>query len=654
MKILLIGLGSEDNFYGRLLHEIPYMQYIARGKTGAFIAPYALTTLAALTPSKHQVQIHDEQVRGPVEPLLEKNDYDIIGISMLTNQLNRTLKIAEFCKKKKFSATVVVGGAGTAHMPPGFNQLIDVIFFGEAEETWPQFLQEFKEGNHKSLYHQISKPDSSRFPIPRWDLIREDLPLYGGGAVQTSRGCPFDCAFCDVIYIYGRKIRSKPVEQVLEEIRILKGMGVDFIFITDDNFGSNRQHAKTLLRELVKLNNSFKIPIKFLTQVDITIANDEELLQLMADCSIMEVLIGLESTGKKSLKDLNKSQNVRLNMHEAVQKIQSYGIIILASMIIGADSDDESAFKQTIDFIKEANITDHTCYPLMAPRGTKLWYQMKGEGRLLKKLGDEWRDKMGIMTNIIPKKMTRIELLEGLAHYWETVSDPLHFMERVVGFIKGIKHKPNVKQPTLRDMWSQRNVVFPMMARMFWYYCFQVTPDHRKVFFTIFKTTRKFVPYLMPQMIFLHTCYMINHKRLLISAKIARERAAWERAHPEELVLVDRSLPVPLKVRESASEILRTTYTRAHEKVGDRETLYRLVIEVMIDYIDRFGKTFERFDHDHLQCLNESCDRILAHISPVQPSETSDLPEDSPPSGFEREILDALDYTIRIRECAIV
>jgi radical SAM superfamily enzyme YgiQ (UPF0313 family) len=650
MKILLIGPRSEDDVYGQLLRDIPYIKHMTKGKTGAFVAPNALATVAALTPSEHEVHIHDEQVRGPVETILEKSYYDIIGISMLTNQLKRTLNIAEYCKKNKLPAMVAVGGAGTANIPPGFNKLVDVIFFGEAEDTWPQFLKDFKEGNHKLLYHQISKPDASKFPIPRWDIIREDLPLYGGGAVQTSRGCPFDCAFCDVVYIYGRKIRTKSVKQILEEVRILESMGVIFILITDDNFCSNRRHVKELLRELVKLNNSFKIPIKFITQVDITIATDEELLQLMADCGIMHVLIGIESSSEDSLKDLDKFHSTGRNLPEAVKKIQSYGIIVSASMIIGADSDDKSAFKRTIDFIKEANITDHNCHPLMAPWGTKLWYQMKREGRLLKNLGDEWVDKMDVMTNIIPKGMTRIELFEGLADYWETVSDPLHYMERAVSFIKGVKHKPNVKEPNFFSMLPY----FKTMFRMLWYYLFQVTPDHRKAFFTIFKTVRKVAPYMGPHMMFLHTCYTVNYKRTFLTTKLARERAAWERAHPEKLTSIDESLPIPLKVRESSEDIFAAAYTRVRKKVQDRETLYKLVIEVMVDYIDRFGESFERLDDYHLHCLNESCDRILAHIPPFKPSETPDLPEECPPSGFEREMLDALDHAIRIRECVTV
>ncbi len=491
----------------------------------------------------------------------------------------------------------------------------------------------------------------SQSPIPRWDLIRDDLPasagVYAAGAVQTTRGCPFDCAFCDVIYIYGRKPRTKRLQQVLEEIRILEAMGVKDIFITDDNFTGNKRQAKQLLRELVNLNNCFKVPIRFVTHGDITIASDEELLQLMADSNLIDILVGIESINQGSLRDLNKSQNARVDLHEAVRRIQSYGIAVLATMIIGADSDDKTAFKTTADFVKEANITDHFCHPLIAPRGTKIWYQFRREGRLVE-MGNEWRDKLDILTNIIPKRITRVELMEGLADYWETVSDPLHYMKRAIGFIRGVKRKPRVKQTKIRSSWNHRK----MLIKMFWYYLMQAQPDQRKAFLATLIMALRYAPYMLPQMIFLHVRFTINHMRLKIAVKEARERAEWERVHPDDVRIADRSLPIPQTVRESAREILGAAYARVRERISDREILYQTVIEAMIDYIDRFGESLEAFDEYHNGYVNESCDRIMAQMSLPQSYKTSRLPKKHPPPGFEREILDGLDHVIRIREGA--
>lgn len=638
MKILLISPCSEDDIVNTIVHEIPYMI----GKS-AQLTPLAVVTVAALTPSAHEVSIHDEHMRGPVEPLLEDNHYDIIGISMLSNQVTRTRAIAEFCKKKKLTATIVLGGPCTSILPPDLKPFIDIVFFGEAEETWPQFLQDFQAGRHKSFYQQISKPNMSKSPIPKWDLIREDLPAYSSGTVQTTRGCPFDCAFCDVIYIYGRRPRSKSINQVIEEIRLLEGMGVKAIFISDDNFAGNKRRAKELLREMIKLNNSFDVPIVFITQADLTIANDEELLRLMADANLVDVLIGIESINQDSLRDLNKLQNIRLDICEAVRKIQSYGMAVLGSMIIGADSDDKSVFKQTADFVSKVNMTDYVSHPLTAPPGTRLWYQLRREGRLVETGPDMVFD---IPPNVIPKKMTRSELMEGLADYWEEVFDPLHYMKRAIGFVKGVKRKPRVKQAPLQAFWNHRKVLF----KMFWYYLVQTTPDHRKAFFTILRTTLRHAPYMLGQMIFLHVRFMFQHKRYERMAKLARECAAWERSHPDKLQIQERSIPIPSKVRERAGEIFTAAYARVRKEISNCETLYKVVIEAMVDYIDRFGETFEQLDNYHLGYINESCDRIMAHTLLPQPGEPSDLPVEHPPPGFEREMLDGIDHAMRLRE----
>lgn len=646
MKILLVSPRSEDDFYINLFKEIPYIQHKSKKQAGAYVAPHAAATIAALTPAEHEIRIHDEHVNGRIEGALRSGQYDIIGISMLTNQFKRTIDIAKYCKCLQPAPLVVVGGAGTSMLKKGLMETVDVVFCGEAEDTWPRFLKECAAGEHQQVYQQISKPPPEKFPIPRWDLIKDDIEAYGSGAVQTTRGCPYDCVYCDVIYIYGRRIRNKPISQILEEIRILENIGCKFVLVTDDNFGCNRKHSKALLKKLIPLNNSFKTPLRFITQTDITIAEDDEFLELMADAGFVEVLIGIESINKDSLKDFNKIHNTRKDILWAVKKVQSYGIIVLGSMIIGADSDDTSSFEKTVDFIKTANITDHVCHPLMAPRGTKLWYQLKRQGRLVERPNDEWGDRMDIMTNIVPKKMTRTELLRGLAEYWEIVMHPLHYSKRVVGFIKGVKRKPRVKRNLWPMMWKARK----MMFRSLWYYLFEVSRDHRKAFFTVLKTTRRHAPYLLPQIMFLHTCYMINSKRAAIAARLARERSDWEERYPGDVKLEAPTLPIPPKVIEASHKIITTCYLRVREKILEPEALYTAVLEALMDYINRFGEAFEEFDDFQIHYLHESCDRILAKQAVCEPVDAAKMAPLRPPAGFVREIMDALDHSIGLRK----
>ncbi len=637
MRILLISPGTFDDIDSRTIREIPYL--FAK----AFFAPHAVAAVAALTPKEHEVNIHDEYMHGPVDTLIKNNDFDIIGVNIVTNQLNRCLHIAALCKKHQPSAVVVAGGIGVEYLINNRQADIDVVFHGEAEETWPRFLEEYKNGTHKEVYKNISKPDMTKTPVPRWELIEKEITSYNAVSVQTTRGCPFDCSFCDVIYTYGRKLRSKTVDQVLEEIQKLADMQVPMIFIADDNFSGNKKYTKELLRRLVSFNNGLETPLGFLTQLDITIANDDELLELLADCNFFAVMIGVESVNEDSLKDMNKRQNIPVNIQNAVQKIQSYGIIVLAHMIIGADSDDSTVFEKTADFIHNANIVHHFCHPLTAPPGTKLWYKLKRDGRILSPTIDRINEKLDIISNIVPKKMTRIELFEGLADYWEDIYKPQKFMERALLFINGITRKPEVKTPGIANLWRLRKMLF----RVITFFMFNAGKEHRKAFFTLLRTAGQKAAYLVPKVIYLYTCYLMDQKRALHDAEIAREHAEWEKANPDKLTIDSRSTPIPEMIRQEASPLFNTAYERVREKVSNRETLYKTVITAMKDYCDRFGESFEGFDEYQRENIINSCDRIVSQLPQSAMDNSVDLPQ-KPPAGFAREILDALDNAVRL------
>ncbi len=637
MKILLISPGTSDDIDTRTIREIPYL--FAK----AFFAPHAVAAIAALTPSEHEVTIHDEYMHGPVNEVIEKNEYDIVGINITTNQRTRCLLIAALCKKHLSSAVVAAGGIGVEYLINTRQADIDIVFHGEAEETWPRFLKEYTNGSHKEVYKNISKPDMTKTPPPRWELIEKDITSYNTVSVQTTRGCPFDCSFCDVIYTYGRKLRSKTVDQVLDEIKKLADMQVPVIFIADDNFSGNKKYTKELLRRLVNFNNALKTPLGFLTQLDITIANDEELLELLADSNFYAVMIGIESVNEDSLKDMNKRQNIPVDIQSAVQKIQSYGIIVLAHMIIGADSDESTVFKQTADFIHDANIVHHFCHPLTAPPGTKLWYQLKREGRILSPKIDRINEKLDIISNIVPKRMTRIELFEGLADYWEDIYEPRKFMMRAIDFINNITRKPEVKAPGISNLWRLRKMLF----RVITFFMFNAGKEHRKAFFTLLRTAGQKANYLIPKVIYLYTCYLMDQKRALHDAKIAHEHARWEQEHADTLIIDSRSMPIPEKIRQAASPLFNVAYLRVREKVSKKEILYKTVISAMKDYSDRFGESFEAFDEFQKDNIKNSCDRIISQLAPTDTDNTDNLPQ-KPPAGFAREILDALDNAVRL------
>jgi radical SAM superfamily enzyme YgiQ (UPF0313 family) len=636
MKILLISPGSPDDIDSQITQGIPYLF----AKT--LFAPHAIAAVAALTPPGYEVQLHDEYTSGPVDSLIAGCKFDIIGISVTSNQQKRSLQIAHYSKLVSPSSLVIFGGIGVEHFIHQEMSGIDVIFHGEAEETWPQFLEDFKKGSYHRIYKNVSKPDMSKTPAPKWELLAKDLSSYTAVLLQTTRGCPFDCSFCDVIYTFGRKLRSKTIEQVLEEVRRLSALKVKMIFIADDNFAGDKKYTKELLKQLIPLNNSFRTPIEFITQIDITIANDEELLMLLADCNFQAVMIGIESVNEESLKDYNKQQNLRFPIREAVQKIQSYGIVVLAHMIIGADSDDATVFEKTAAFIADANIVHHLCHPLAAPPGTKMWYELKRAGRIIHTDNEEIADKLDIISNIIPKQLTRVELFEGLANYWESIYDPEKFTQRAKTFIDGVKYKPKVKEPGLSDLWTLRK----MLWRVFTFFMYDAGKAHKKAFFTILRATQKKGMYLLPKIIYIYTCYLVDYNRSMYDAKIARSHAAWERENGHKLVIDDSPIPVSEKIREHASPIFQFAYQHVREQVARKEILYQVIVSAMVDYNDRFGKSFDTFDIHQEEHVKATCDRIINQLPPNGHPSPDDMPL-APPAGFTREILDALDNAVR-------
>lgn len=636
MKILLINPGTPDDIDSQITRGIPYLF----AKT--LFAPHAIAAVAALTPPEHDVSLHDEYTAGQVEPLFESTAFDIIGISVTSNQQKRSLQIARQSKLTSPKSLVVFGGIGVEHFINQEMAGIDVIFHGEAEETWPKFLEDFKNGTYQRIYKNVSKPDMAKTPAPRWELLSKDLSSYTAVLLQTTRGCPFDCSFCDVIYTFGRKLRSKTIEQVLEEVRRLSALKVKMIFIADDNFAGDKKYTKNLLKQLIPLNNSFKTPIEFITQIDITIANDEELLTLLADCNFQAVMIGIESVNEDSLKDYNKQQNLRFPIREAVQKIQAFGIVVLAHMIIGADSDDTTVFKRTADFIADTNIVHHLCHPLAAPPGTKMWYELKRAGRIIHTDNEEIADKLDIISNIIPKQMTRVELFDGLADYWENIYDPEKFTRRALTFIDGIKYKPKIKEPGIGDLWILRK----MLWRVFTFFMFDVDKKHKKAFFTILRATQKKGIYLLPKIIYIYTCYLVDYNRSMYDAKIARSYSVWERENGDKLVIDTSPIPVAEKIREHAAPIFLAAYQHIRAKVTHKETLYTSVVAAMVDFNDRFGKTFTAFDAMQEEHIKNTCDRIINQLPSNHNTSHDDLPL-VPTTGFTREILDALDNAVR-------
>lgn len=446
----------------------------------AIFPPLGLLTLAALTPPDFAVTVCDENADEPID---FDTDAEIVGITGYIIQMARVFELAD--RFRALGKTVVLGGPLANLLPQECRQHCDVLFEGEAEYTWPRFLQEYLAGSAGAHYQEPEKihlPDS---PPPRLELLKRK---YAHGIVQCTRGCPFTCEFCDIIVMYGRKMRLKPVERVIQEIEAWKAKGMPQVFFADDNFIGNRAYAKDLLRALAAWNKGQRQAMSFYTQASIDMVRDEELLRLLRDANFVSVFIGIESPRKSSLAETHKTQNEKLDLVEAIHKIQSYNLFISAGMIVGFDNDDASIFDEQYDFLQKAGIPMAMLSVLLAVPKTPLYERLQAEGRLLGRASDR-KDPSHYVgtaggTNFHPLRMTNAELKRGQGELYRRLYGSAAFAQRLLGNLHrfhNVTYRPEpIKLCNLqvlfrlaatywRQGWAARKFFFGTILKTLWH-----------------------------------------------------------------------------------------------------------------------------------------------------------------------------------------
>jgi radical SAM superfamily enzyme YgiQ (UPF0313 family) len=416
VKIHLVTPRNPESFwtYDRILPSL--------GKRCIF-PNLSMPTVAGLTGREHEITLCDENVQD-VDFDVEA---DIVGVTGYIVHKQRMLEIVdEFRRRGRF---VVIGGPYASLCPEELRGRCDVLFVDEAEETWPQFLADFQAGSWRSEYRPVDKPDLTTSPTPRFDLLPVDR--YHAMTIQFARGCPFNCEFCDIIVVYGRRPRVKSVPQVMAEIAECHRLGATQVFLVDDNFIGNKKLAKELLRAIAEWSEAHGHPMYFNTEVSLNVAQDDELLELLQAARFTTIFIGIESPRKASLQETKKTQNMRGDLVENVRKIQSYGIQVQAGMIVGFDNDDASIFEEQLRFIQDARIPVSMTGMLQAMPKTPLHDRMAKEGRLVaESLGDQF-----VFSNILPKTMSRIELYKGYRRLIAELYEFRNFRRRTLEFI---------------------------------------------------------------------------------------------------------------------------------------------------------------------------------------------------------------------------
>lgn len=574
------------------------------------MVPLGLATVAALTPTEFHVDIWDELVHGRIDEGTKfPRDYDLVGITGYKAHLPRCREVAAVFRGR--GIPVAIGGPGVSGTPDAYRGDFDILFIGEAELTWPAFLEDWLAGKEQSEYRQIDKPDLAASPMPRWDSIVDDLPRYAMGCVQTTRGCPFDCEFCDVIYLFGRRSRHKPVDRVLEEVIALEKLGMKSIFFCDDEFIGDPRYAKSLLKALIPVNNSFATPVSFSTQLTMNLSKDEELLRLAADANFNLVFIGIESPNQASLKETHKFQNVRQDLVADVHKILSYGIAIRSGIIVGFDNDDAQIFDIQFDFIQDAALTSTAINMLKAPLGTRLWSRLRQEGRVvtLAKL----KDRLGhprSYTNILPKQLSRVELMKGYKELLERVNAWSNFSDRARKFVDLVERRPQVREEPLEVDEAVR-------------LCEKVglSEEGRKHVVDLLAYTNARKPFLMRRVKTIIVQFAKYVKTLEVVLPQLEKQIDLESSNAFPLLPEDRPIPVPSSFRSAYGKIFPEVHRRLYVNLKESDDLPEALTEVFVDFLVRWGDEFEKLEPYHLTFLREICDRTSAKFNGDRPQD---------------------------------
>ena len=372
--------------------------------------PLGLATVAALTPDRYDVAIVDENI----EPIDFEVAADLIVLSAMGIQEQRLFEVADRFRANGY--TVCMGGPICNVVPERCRPHCDVLFEGEGEYTWKAFLDAWERGEHEDRYIQTEKIDMMDSPAPRLDLL--DAKAYRVGAVQTTRGCPFTCEFCDIIVTYGRVVRMKPIENVLRELQSWADAGLDFVTLVDDNLVGNRKYAKQMLKAVGDWNRARRTPLSLYVEMSVDCVRDPELLELMRQANVTEAFLGIESPRKASLVETKKFQNVAANLVDDIKTIQSYGMVTSAGMIVGFDSDDAEIFEDQYEFLQLAGAPIVMLGILQAIPRTPLYERLEKEGRL--RSAAQGNNTLSF-TNIEPLQMSYDALITGYRELFQRI-----------------------------------------------------------------------------------------------------------------------------------------------------------------------------------------------------------------------------------------
>lgn len=438
--------------------------------------PLGLLTIAAMLPREWQLRLVDLNTRSLSDADIDWADYVMVS-AMIVQEASVRDVIARCIAKNK---EVIAGGP---LFTTGHQRFPEVQHFvlGEAEALMPELVADMTAGSIKHFYQSDERPDITQTPVPRWDLVR--LKDYAVMPIQFSRGCPFNCEFCDIIVMNGRVPRVKTTEQMIRELESLVAAGwKGSVFIVDDNFIGNRARARTLLEAIIEWRKHNTTPIIFTTEASLNLVEYPDLLDLMARAGFRKVFVGIETPVEESLLECAKIQNTHRDLVAAVRTIQNHGIEVMGGFIVGFDSDGPSIFEQQLKFIQQSGIVTAMVGMLTALPGTRLWQRLQAEGRLLREsTGNNFE---GVL-NFVPR-LDRDTLLQGYRSLVRNLYQPRNYYDRILCCLREFK-------PRTSGMvtWQDIMAVFKSMwvmglanrgRRAYWSFVGRVLISHPRAF----------------------------------------------------------------------------------------------------------------------------------------------------------------------------
>jgi len=427
VKILLVYPQNPDTFWS-FKHAL---RFIFKKATNP---PLGLLTVASMLPSDWEKRLVDMNVNALTDRDIKWADY--VFISAATIQKKSVDQVIARCKAK--NVKVVAGGPLFTSLDDEYDH-VDHLVLNEAEITLPGFISDVRKGVPAHKYTSPEWADLRETPAPAWGLLK--MKKYASMGIQYSRGCPFDCDFCDIPLLYGHRPRIKNKLQIITELESLYKHGWrGVVFFVDDNFIGNKRNLKAeVLPAVVEWMKKMKYPFTFLTQASVNLADDEELMNLMVQAGFNTVFVGIETPDEKSLAECGKLQNKNRDLVACVEKIQQFGLQVQGGFIVGFDSDTLTIFERQIQFIQKSGIVTAMVGLLNAVRGTKLYQRLHSENRLLT---EATGDNTDFSINFIPK-MHQAALIEGYRNIVKTIYAPDQFYARVKKFLENYKPLPN-------------------------------------------------------------------------------------------------------------------------------------------------------------------------------------------------------------------